>query len=136
MAAVEASIERHVEQTSRLLQAMTDRHCAIEHTVAKVDKNNTNILERLELLEGKFASASFTTGSSTRTSEGGGENNRPAIIIGGYDADQAAEDTLRLAKQTLTELQIDLDLGPMLRRGFTILGWGKPRTLPRASPRP
>ena len=52
----------------------------------------------------------------------------PAIIIGGYDADQAAEDTLRLAKQTLAELQVDLDLAPMfvpfvpgLRREFAIL---------------
>ena len=75
------------------------------------------------MLEGKFASASFTTGSSTKTSEGGGESNRPAVIIGGYDADQAAEDTLRL--QTLTELKIDLDLAPMfvpgLRRWFAIL---------------
>eukprot|EP00439_Symbiodinium_sp_Y106_P077815 s3121_g16.t1 len=97
----------------------------MEHSVAKVDRSNTGILERLELLEGKFASASFATGSSTRTSEGGGERERPAIILGGYDADQAAEETLRLAKQTLTELQIDLDLAPMfvpgLRRGFAIL---------------
>ena len=69
-ASVETSIEEHVGQTTKLLQAMTDRHCALEHTVARVDKTNSGILQRLELLEGKFATASFTTGPSTRTSDG------------------------------------------------------------------
>ena len=125
VASVEASIEEHVGQTTKLLQAMTDRHCALEHTVARVDRTSNGILQRLELLEGKFATASFTTGSTTRTSDGGTESNRPAIIVGGFDANQAAEDTLRLAKQHLTDLQVDLDLAPMfvpgLRRGFAIL---------------
>ena len=100
VAAVEASIEGHVNQTTRLLQAMTDRHCAMEQSVAKVNESNEGIRQRLELLEGKFATASFPTGSSTRTSEGAGESNRPAIIVGGYDANQSAEETLRLAKQS------------------------------------
>ena len=125
VAAVEPSIEAHVNQTTRLLQAMTDRHCATEKSVATVSQTNEGILQRLELLEGKFATASFATGSSTRTSDGTGENGRPAIIVGGYDADQSAAKTLRLAKHNLTELRIDLDLEPMfvpgLRRGFAIL---------------
>ena len=97
----------------------------MEQSVAKVNESNEGIRQRLELLEGKFATASFPTGSSTRTSEGAGASNRPAIIVAGYDANQSAEETLRLAKHNLTELRIDLDLAPMfvpgLRRGFAIL---------------
>ena len=51
-------------RTTKLMEAMTDRHCAMENTVkASVrDAQNKNeaVVRRLELLEGKFASANFS----------------------------------------------------------------------------
>ena len=81
-------------------------------------------MQRLELLEGKFAKVDFQV-SSTRTSDSEGGNHRPALIVGGYDADQHHEDTLRLVKQHLCAINVDLDLSqafvPGLRRGFAIV---------------
>ena len=48
------------------------------------------------------------------------ENNKPALIMGGWDADQSASETLRLVKQHVEELEIDIDMA-----GFV------PRTTPR-----
>ena len=79
-----------------------------------------------EVLEGKFATASFST-SSTRTADGGaqGPTSHPAVVVGGWDTDQSPEKTLRLVKQHLSELRCDLDLEdvlvPGIRRGFAIV---------------
>ncbi|CAE7750768.1 unnamed protein product [Symbiodinium necroappetens] len=105
VAQVEANMGEHVKRTTELLDAMTDR--------------------RLELLEGKFATASFSTTSTTRTDGGTDAAPRPAIVVGGWDNDQSGEETLRLVKQHLTDLQCDLDLQdafvPGIRRGFAIV---------------
>ncbi|CAE7554898.1 SMC1 [Symbiodinium sp. CCMP2592] len=107
----------------RAVRIMTDRHCSMEHAVKRV----TDIRKHLELLEGKFATATFSTSSSTRTTAGGGpdSNNRPAVVVGGWDADQSASDTLRMAKEHIASLEIDLDTEeafvPGLRRGFAIV---------------
>ncbi|CAE7737428.1 pol [Symbiodinium sp. CCMP2592] len=73
---------------------MTDRHCSMEHSVKKVSDSYDDIKQRLALLEGKFATATFST-SSTRTTESGGQDNgsRPAIVVGGWVADQSASET-------------------------------------------
>ena len=124
---LEQNMDQHVENTTRLLGAMTDRHCDIENTVKKVSDSYDDVRRRLELLEGKFATASFSnTTTSTRTTEPGGlENNKPALIMGGWDADQSASETLRLVKQHVEELEIDIDMTdsfvPGLRRGFAIV---------------
>ena len=124
---LEQNMDQHVENTTKLLGAMTDRHCDIENTVKKVSDSYDDVRRRLELLEGKFATASFSnTTTSTRTTEPGGmENNKPALIMGGWDADQSASETLRLVKQHVEELEIDIDMAdsfvPGLRRGFAIV---------------
>ena len=124
---LEQNMDQHVENTTKLLGAMTDRHCDIENTVKKVSDSYDDVRRRLELLEGKFATASFSnTTTSTRTTEPGGlENNKPALIMGGWDADQSASETLRLVKQHVEELEIDIDMTdsfvPGLRRGFAIV---------------
>ena len=45
--------------------------------------------------------------------------------MGGWDADQSASETLRLVKQHVEELEIDIDMAdsfvPGLRRGFAIV---------------
>ena len=116
-------MDQHVENTTKLLGAMTDRHCDIENTVKKVSDSYDDVRRRLELLEGKFATASFSnTTTSTRTTEPGGmENNKPVLIMGGWDADQSASETLRLVKQHVEELGIDIDMADSF----------VPRTTPR-----
>ena len=56
---VEQNMDTHVANTTKLLEAMTDR---------RVDERQESVLQRLELLEGKFAKADFSL-PSTRTSD-------------------------------------------------------------------
>ena len=124
---LEQNLDQHVERTTALLDAMTNRHCAIEHSVQTVSTSYDEVKRRLDMLEGKFATASFcNTNTNSRTTDTGShESNRPAIIMGGWDADQCAGETLRLVKQHVVELQIDLDMEeafvPGLRRGFAVV---------------
>ena len=125
VAQVEANMGEHVKKTTELLDAMTDRHVSIEEKINRVATGNTDLSRRLELLEGKFASATFST-TSTRTESGGQDPHpRPAVVVGGWDNDQSASTTLQLVKQHLAELQCDLDVEesfvPGLRRGFAIV---------------
>ncbi|CAE7308075.1 unnamed protein product [Symbiodinium sp. CCMP2592] len=121
---VEHTMDAHVANTTKLLEAMTDRHCAMEQSVRQVDERQSSVLQRLEVLEGKFASANFSL-SSTRTSDFDGGSSRPALVVGGWSADQHHEDTLRLVKQHLQDLDINLDTSkafvPGLRRGFALV---------------
>ena len=126
VAQVEANMGEHVKRTTELLNAMTDRHCCMEESVKKVSAGHEELLKRLENLEGRFATATFST-SSTRTTDAGSADHapRPAVVVGGWDNDQSSEDTLRAVKQHLQDLQCDLDTDdafvPGLRRGFAIV---------------
>ncbi|CAE7744136.1 unnamed protein product [Symbiodinium sp. CCMP2592] len=128
MTTVEVTVDTHVTNTTKLLEAMTDRHCVMEQSVRNVDEKQKSVLERLELLEGKFAKANFSI-SSTRTSETDGGNPRPALVVGGWDADQHHEETLQLVKQHLHDLNVNLDTSqafvPGLRRGFALVPLSK-----------
>ena len=123
---VERALDEHVTRSTDLFDAMTTRHCAMEMSVKKVNSSYDEIKKRLDLLEGKFATAAFS-GTSTKTTEGGGPETsaRPAIVMGGWDADQSANETLRLVKKHVEDLAIDLDMDeafvPGLRRGFAIV---------------
>ena len=126
VAQVEANMGEHVKRTTELLNAMTDRHCCMEESVKKVNDGHEELLKRLENLEGRFATATFST-SSTRTTDAGSVDHapRPAVVVGGWDNDQSSEDTLQAVKQHLRDLQCDLDMDdafvPGLRRGFAIV---------------
>ncbi|CAE7726322.1 kif1 [Symbiodinium sp. CCMP2592] len=128
MTTVEVTVDTHVTNTTKLLEAMTDRHCVMEQSVRNVDERQKSVLERLELLEGKFAKANFSM-SSTRTSETDGGNPRPALVVGGWNADQHHEETLQLVKQHLHDLNVNLDTSqafvPGLRRGFALVPLNK-----------
>ncbi|CAE7190571.1 NSNH, partial [Symbiodinium necroappetens] len=125
VAQVEANMGEHVKRTTELLDAMTDRHVHIEQTVNRVASGHAELSRRLELLEGKFATATFSTTSTTRTDGSTDSNPRPAIVVGGWDNDQGGDETLRLVKQHLEDLQCNLDLQdafvPGIRRGFAIV---------------
>ena len=118
---VELTVDTHVGNASKLLEAMADRHCAMEKSVRRVEGRQGDVLQRLELLEGKFAKADFSL-PSTKTSE---RNPRPALVVWGWDADQHHEETLRLVKQHLQELNANLDVSkafvPGLRRGSALV---------------
>ena len=45
---------------------MTTRHCSMENSVKQVTSSYEEIKKRLELLDGKFATATFSA-TSTRT---------------------------------------------------------------------
>ncbi|OLP90095.1 Retrovirus-related Pol polyprotein from type-1 retrotransposable element R2 [Symbiodinium microadriaticum] len=125
VAQVEANMGEHVKRTTELLDAMTDRHVHIERSVSRVVSSHEDLARRLELLEGKFATASFSTTSTTRTDGGTEATPRPAIVVGGWDNDQSGDETLRLVKQHLADLECNLDLQdafvPGIRRGFAIV---------------
>ena len=59
-----------MKRTTILLDAVADRHCHMERSVNKAASGHGGLWRRLEVLEGKFATASFST-SSTRTTDGG-----------------------------------------------------------------
>ena len=46
---LEQNMDQHVENTTKLLGAMTDRHCDIENTVKKVSDSYDDVRRRLEL---------------------------------------------------------------------------------------
>ena len=45
---LEQNMDQHVENTTKLLGAMTDRHCAIENTVKKVSDSYDEVRRRLD----------------------------------------------------------------------------------------
>eukprot|EP00439_Symbiodinium_sp_Y106_P043242 s4305_g5.t1 len=49
----------HVDRTTKLMEAMVDRHCAIENTVKQADGKQEAVLRRLELLEGNSLIPNF-----------------------------------------------------------------------------
>eukprot|EP00439_Symbiodinium_sp_Y106_P035980 s690_g4.t1 len=105
---------------------MINRYCNLENSVKMVTNSYDLIRKRLHLLERKFATASFSV-ISIKTSDGGAPegNSRPAIVIGGWDADQNAEETFRLVRDHIVRLDIDLDMDeafvPGFRRRFVII---------------
>ena len=57
---VERALDEHVTRSTDLFDAMTTRHCAMELSVKKVNSSYDEIKKRLDLLEGKFATAAFS----------------------------------------------------------------------------
>ena len=76
---------------------------------------------RLQALEAR-GSASVTTPSTPAPGK------KPALVLGGWDPDTAAETMLDLAKTFIRELRLDVDTDEMfvpgVRRGFAILPYG------------
>ena len=77
--------------------------------------------QRLKTVESRPLVGS-APGSTADTDAGG---RQPALIIGGWNPDQAAEETLQAAKDILRRLDVSLNADdlfvPGLRRGYAIL---------------
>ena len=80
MVATEQTVATHVTQTMQLLEAMAERHSAMEQSVRSVGEKQDSFLQRLELVEGKLARADVQV-SGTRTSENDNAPQKPAIIV-------------------------------------------------------
>ena len=120
--AVERNMDIHVDRTTKLMEAMTDRHCAIEQTVKQVDASQEAVIRHLKLLEGKFANAQFSLPSKTSDSEGG-DRDQPSWWAVGM--------LINIMKRrygwssNLQDINADFDLSqafvPGLRREFAIV---------------
>ncbi|CAE7328182.1 pol [Symbiodinium sp. CCMP2456] len=126
LAEVHSRIDTVEKCTTALCRTVTDQQVKIDSKVTSIEQHTQDLGTRLELLEGKFATAQFNVSSNKRGSEGStAEPVRPALVLGGWAAEQAASETLRLVKQHVAQLEIDLDMDeafvPGLRRGFAIL---------------
>ena len=101
---LEQNLDQHVERTTQLLDAMTNRHVAIEHSARNVDSSYEDVRRRLDLLEGKFATASFcNTNTGSRTTDTGGHNgSRPAVIMGARKHCAWSNSTSRSSRLTST----------------------------------
>ena len=118
--AVEAIVAQQVQDTVRALDRVTKSYDVQARSLEEVKEAQRNLEERLSTLELKPPS-SVAPGSTTDTDGG----RKPALIIGGWHPDTAAEDTLKAAREVLRSLDVKLNAEDMfvpgLRRGYAIL---------------
>ena len=116
---VENIVQQQVQDTVRALDRVTRRYDKQAGALEEVKAAQFQLEARLQSLEQKPPS---TAPGSTADTEGG---RRPALIIGGWHPDQAAEDTLKAAREVLRSLDVPLNgdelFVPGLRRGYAIL---------------
>ena len=81
-----------------------------------------SIETRLQALETRGSDAGTTASASLHAGPGG---RRPSVVLGGWDPDTAAADTLEAANRLIRELRLDLDVEdifvPGVRRGLAIV---------------
>ena len=118
--AVEAIVTQQVQDTVRALDRVTKNYDSQAQALQEVRDAQAQLEFRLATLEAKPPMSSAP--GSTADTEGG---RKPALIIGGWHPDQAAEDTLKAAKEVLKTLEVPLNgddlFVPGLRRGYAIL---------------
>ena len=118
--AVEAIVAQQVQDTVRALDRVTKSYDVQARSLEEVRTAQKLLEERLATLELKPPSS--TAPGSTIDTDGG---RKPALIIGGWHPDTAAEDTLRAAREVLRSLDVPLNgddlFVPGLRRGYAIL---------------
>jgi hypothetical protein len=92
-----------------------------ERGIQELKASHSNVETRLQALEAR--------GSDSGTAiSGASPGKKPALVLGGWDPDTAAEEMLELAKCFVRELRLDIDVEEMfvpgVRRGFVILPYG------------
>ena len=116
---VENIVQQQVQDTVRALDRVTKSYDKQAGALEEVKAAQFQLEARLQTLEQKPPS---TAPGSTVDTDGG---RRPALIIGGWHPDQAAEDTLKAAKELIHSLDVPLNgeelFVPGLRRGYAIL---------------
>ena len=107
---VEQGVTAQMEKTLKMLDKITDNYSSQAKALEELKDTQDKFRKRLEALELKpqFSSA---PGSTADTVGGGGKP--PAFILGGWHPDQAAEDTLRAARDILRTLDVQLNAEDM-----------------------
>ena len=116
---VENIVSQQVQDTVRALDRVTKSYDKQAGALEDVKAAQLQLEARIQSLEQKPPS---TAPGSTADTEGG---RRPALIIGGWHPDQAADETLKAAREVLRSLEVPLNgeemFVPGLRRGYAIL---------------
>ena len=120
---VEGQVTNKLQQTINLLDDMTTKYYKQESILQQMQEADREFDERLRRLEQKGSSSEADPSGASTTDAGG--DRRAALILGGWDPENPAADTLREAKQLLQNLAVDLDIGeafvPGIRRGYALL---------------
>eukprot|EP00439_Symbiodinium_sp_Y106_P084709 s167_g26.t1 len=118
---VEQGVTSQMHKTMQMLNKITDNYDAQARSLEELKEAQREFEQRLKTVESRPV-ASSTPGSTADTDAGG---RQPALIIGGWNPDQAAEQTLQAAKDILRRLDVPLNAEdlfvPGLRRGYAIL---------------
>ena len=120
---VEGQVTTKLQQTINLLDDMTSKYYRQENILQQMQEADKEFDERLRKLEQRGVGSDFDPSGASTTDTGG--ERRAALILGGWDPENPAADTLREAKQLLQNLSIDLDIGeifvPGIRRGYALI---------------
>ena len=120
---VEGQVTNKLQQTINLLDDMTSKYYKQESVLQQMQEADREFDERLRRLERK-GSSSEADPSGTSTTDMGGDR-RAALILGGWDPENPAADTLREAKQLVQNLAVDLDTSEAfvsgIRRDYALL---------------
>ena len=117
---VEQIVAQQVQDTVKVLDRVSKSYEVQARSLDEVKEAHRNLEHRMATLEQKPPSS--VAAGSTADTEGG---RKPALIIGGWHPDTAAEDTLGAAKEVLRSLDVPLNgddlFVPGPRRGYAIL---------------
>ena len=109
---VESIVSQQVQDTVRALDRVTKSYDKQAGALEEVKAAQFQLEARIQSLEQKPPS---TAPGSTADTEGG---RKPALIIGGWHPDQAAEETLKAAKEVLQSLEVPLNGDDMFVPGL------------------
>ena len=119
---VESQVTKQMQQTINLLDEMTNKHAEHGGILEQLQEANREVHARLDKLERGGTASSVAGSTAAPPSEGG---RKPALIIGGWDADQEAQTTKREASDILKSVEAPIAMDnifvPGVRRGYAIL---------------
>ena len=119
---VEKGVTTQMQKTMQM-NKITDNYDAQAKALGELKEAQREFEQRLKKVESRPVVGS-APGSTADTDAGG---RQPALIIGGWNPDQAAEETLQAARDILRRLDVPLNgddlfvFVPGLRRGYAIL---------------
>ncbi|CAE7930271.1 unnamed protein product, partial [Symbiodinium necroappetens] len=120
--AVEKGVTRQLQQVFTSVQELSVCQEKQAVTLVQTGAETQQLVRRVLALEEQLAKLENRPSPTGTTEE---PTRRPAFIVGGWDSNQEAKQTLDKAKAILKDLQADVDLEdafvPGLRRGYIIV---------------
>ena len=132
-------VKEQLGGTNQLLRELQALHSAQAQTIHRMDqvqlqqqaateaieKEQKTMHQRLALLEGKFGQLNGGSLGGHQPHHGEEDRRQPALILGGWEEDSLAADTLQQAQATAAQLRLDMDMEqafvPGIRRGYVIV---------------